>query len=54
MNLGGRSSAGVQAHSQEAASYALCSENLGLHGSNEHRGKHEIYEKYSLKTTNGA
>lgn len=30
MNLGGRSSAGVQARSQGAESYALCSENLGL------------------------
>lgn len=36
MNLGGRSSAGVQAHSQEAVSYAPCSENLGLDRSYEH------------------
>lgn len=53
MNLGGQSSAGVQERSQEAVSYALCSENLGLDRSYEHKLKDQIYEKYECQTICG-
>lgn len=49
MNLGGRSSAGVQARSQEAASYAPCSENLGLDGSYEHKRNIRCMKNKNLK-----
>lgn len=50
MNLGGQSSAGAQERSQEAVSYALCSENLGLDRRYEHKLKDQIYKKYECKT----